>query len=228
MKKLRAAIVDDEDMALDLLAHYIGQSDRLVLAGRFEAAGTALAFLAAEQPEVVFLDIQMPQHSGLDMVRALAYRPAVVLVTAYSQYAAHAYDLDVVDYLLKPYSAARFEQAAAKAWAYCQGGAPAPVPATMAVKQDGVGRALPIADILYVEGLKQYTRIHTMHGPYIHLARMRQMEALLAPHNFARIHKSYIVNVGAIARYKGGKVYIGTVALPVGRHYKAQCQHLWR
>ncbi|MGL5892081.1 MAG: LytR/AlgR family response regulator transcription factor, partial [Bacteroidia bacterium] len=217
----RCVLADDEDLALKLLLHFISEEKTIEIIGAFSSASEALECINREQPELIFLDIQMPEQSGLDLIASVHYQPVVVLVTAYSQYAGKAFDLDVADYLLKPYTQERFARALQKATELLRIRFS---PETKAVKQfllkrKGLTEPVEAGDILFVEGLKQYVKIITSRQTYIHHITLKEMELQL-PDEFIRVHKSYIVNRQRIDAMKLGKLSVGEYQIPVGRSFR--------
>jgi DNA-binding LytR/AlgR family response regulator len=216
----RCILADDEDLALKLLAHFIAKEDSIEMIGAFSSASDALLHIETEKPELLFLDIQMPERSGLELINALSYKPVVVLVTAYSHYAGKAFDLDVADYLLKPYSHERFTQALRKAVELAEVRfGKSTTEKVLLLRRKGLTEKVNPSDILFVEGLKQYVKIITAQYTYIHHITLKELETQL-PDYFIRIHKSYIINRHKAEGLKQGKVNIGTSIIPVGRSYK--------
>lgn len=218
--KWRCILADDEDLALKLLAHFMAKEDKVQLIGAYSSASEAMRHIEHEKPELLFLDIQMPERSGLDLIGSLSYKPVVVLVTAYSQYAGKAFDLDVADYLMKPYSQERFLHALRKATELAEvrfGKITTDTP--LLLRRKGLTEKVNPSDILFVEGLKQYVKIVTPQYTYIHHITLKELETQL-PDFFVRIHKSYIINRHKAEALKQGKVSIGTYTIPVGRSYK--------
>lgn len=219
--KWRCIIADDEDLALDLLRHFMAQEATVELIGAFSSATEALQCINREQPELVFLDIQMPERNGLELIGALSYHPVVVLVTAYSAFAGKAFDLDVADYLLKPYTQERFRKALHKATELAGirfSSAPVLEQPLLLRRKGLLEKVLP-ADILFIEGLKQYVKIVTTHHTYIHHATLKELETQL-PNQFLRIHKSYIVNRNRLEAFKNNQLTIGAHSIPVGRSFR--------
>jgi two-component system, LytTR family, response regulator len=218
--KWRCILADDEDLALKLLAHFMAKEVTVELIGAYPSALEAMLHIEREKPELLFLDIQMPERSGLDLISALSYKPVVVLVTAYSQYAGKAFDLDVADYLMKPYSQERFIHALRKATELAEvrfGKTTAETP--LLLRRKGLTEKVNPSDIIFVEGLKQYVKIVTTLHTYIHHITLKELEIQL-PSFFIRVHKSYIINRNKTDSFKQGKLSIGNYTIPVGRSYK--------
>ncbi len=233
--------VDDEPLALDLLEDNIRRIPFLRLVRRCRNAMETLAALREEPIDLMFLDIQMPGLTGIQLLQSLPYRPMVVFITAYEQYALTGFDLDVVDYLVKPVAFERFLKAANKALAQHQAQHlvqhPAPVhpPPTapfvapvehVFVHQDYELVRVELRDILYVEGLKDYLKIHLTSQPRPMLTRftMKAMEEKLPADRFMRVHKSFIVGLQHLTALRKGFLRIGGVQLPVGDAYREPLQ----
>lgn len=221
--KLRAVIIDDEDLAIDLLAHFLKLYSNLELLKTFTNPKNGLEYINQLQPEVLFIDIQMPQLNGIKLIEGLNYSPIVVLVTAYSEHASKAYELDVVDYLLKPYTKDRFIKSLDKIMQFSKfkyNSTNQIENHCIYLKQNGLQKKVNYSDILFVEGLKQYVRIVTNEGKYITLNSMKSLEDLLNKYQFIRVHKSYIVNMAKVNGLTANTIKLENFELPIGRSYK--------
>lgn len=220
-------IVDDEPLARNLLAEYVSKVPYLRLVATSPNALAAMEVLRKESIDLLFLDIQMPELTGISFLKSLQKKPFVILTTAYSQYALEGYELDVVDYLLKPITFERFLKAVDKVSSRV-----AVQPAEV-LKGDNSGTSdfvfvkdgtrlvkVFLNDILYVEGLKDYVTIHTKTQKVITLQRLKSLEELLPADKFMRIHHSYIISLQAIEAVHKGEVKIGNALLPVSESYK--------
>jgi two-component system, LytTR family, response regulator len=220
--KYTCMIVDDEDLGIDLLRHFIQAEEQLVLIGAFTSSQEALDCINSQKPDFIFTDIQMPELNGLDLLQQLTYQPAVVFVTAYSEYAPKAFELDVIDYLIKPYNRERFKKSIQKVEKYL---AHKTVSSTdnsaqsIYVKHNGLLKAITVSDILFIEGMKQYVRIHTHSEKYMVLGGLTRMNEKLPAH-FLRVHKSYIVNKEKIDKRNYGMIYVAGIQIPVSRGFK--------
>ena len=248
MQRLTCAILDDEPLALDLLADYCAQVPFLELRGQFHDALAGLAFLQDNPVDVVFMDIHMPRLTGLQLVQLLpAPAPRVIFTTAYDQYAVQSYTLNAADYLLKPIAFDRFLQAVGKVRLAQPSAAvapaapaplapeapaatPAPAPAdAMFVKNEHRLQRVAFDDILYVEGMKEYLLLHTAStGKILTLQSFRRVEEVLPPERFARIHKSFLVALSRIEHVERGKVQVAGRLLPVGDTYRESFAELIR
>ncbi len=232
--------VDDEPLALGLVCAFIEQTPFLRLVGRHESAVAALRALH-EQPDVhlLFLDIKMPDLSGLELARVLQKGPRVIFTTAFNQYALEGFRVDALDYLLKPFNYEEFLRAALKARAFFElknaGAAPAAAAPVAAAAPPAVPEEnhiylkveyqlvrVSLADILYVEGLKDYVKVHLASAtrPLLSLTSLRSMEEKLPARQFMRIHRSYIVGLDHIQAVGRGTVQIAGQTLPVSDGYR--------
>lgn len=237
---LKCIAIDDEPLALRQISAYIAKIPYLELAATFNNAIEAQQRLASERVDLIFVDINMPDLNGVDFVRALTDRPMVVFTTAYSEYAIDGFKLDAVDYLLKPFSFADFNRAAAKAnslYELRQGRLPAQPDSDseatpkdreyISVKADYKVSLVRIADIVYIESEGEYVRMHLCDGSTITtLFRLKNMEAALPSEQFMRVHRSYIVNLRAIRSYVRGRIFLSdTEYVPIGENYKEAFQN---
>ena len=233
--------VDDEPLALGLVCAFIEQTPFLRLVGRHESAVAALRALH-EQPGVhlLFLDIKMPDLSGLELARVLQKGPRVIFTTAFNQYALEGFRVDALDYLLKPFNYEEFLRAALKARAFFEmknaGAAQtavapvaAPAPPAILPEEDHIYLKVEyqlvrvaLADIRYVEGLKDYVKVHLASAtrPLLSLTSLRSMEEKLPARQFMRIHRSYIVGLNHIQAVGRGTVQIAGETLPVSDGYR--------
>ncbi len=235
---INCVAVDDEPLALGLVCSFIEQTPFLRLVGRHESAVAALRSLH-ERPDaqLLFLDIKMPDLSGLELARVLQFGPRVIFTTAFNQYALEGFRVDALDYLLKPFDYQEFLRAALKAKAYFElkqaGEVPAPVaaaaPLPAAPEEDHIYLKVeyqlvrvPLASIVYVEGLKDYVKVHltSQTRPLLSLTSLRSMEEKLPAGKFMRIHRSYIVGLGHIQSVGRGTVQLAGETLPVSDGYR--------
>lgn len=223
-------IVDDEPLARNLLKEYVSKVAYMELKGTCSSALEAIEFLRHQTVDMLFLDIQMPDLTGISFLKALQKKPLVVFTTAYSEYALESYDLDVVDYLLKPVTFERFMRAVEKvSQRMISGPIVSPTietthsvesPSFIFVKDGTKLVKVNWDDILYIEGLKDYVTIHTPEQKIITLQRLKVLETQLPADKFIRIHNSYIVSVKAINVIFKNEVQIGKMLLPISDSYK--------
>lgn len=223
---MKCIIVDDEPLAIEILESYVSKIDQLEIAGTFRNAVSAFAFLQQNTIDLIFLDIQMPKLSGIDFLRTLKNPPKVILTTAFRDYALDGFELEVVDYLLKPIPFERFLKAVAKVLHQ-------PAPAATTTKPDAASPdsfvyfkvdkkmiKTRMADILYIESIKDYVKVKTADKEIITQQKISYLEESLPRELFLRIHRSFIVNVERIDAYSATDVEIGKHFVPIGRNYK--------
>lgn len=228
--RYKCLIVDDESLALRLMEDYVSKVPELELIGKCQHALQALQILQQEQVDILFLDIQMPDLTGIELIRILKNKPAIVLTTAYAEYALEGYQLDVVDYLLKPIALDRFLQAVRKAeeWVdlrktpVSSGPVVTNRPDHFFVKSDYKQVRINYSDVTHVEGLREYVSIYASGKRIITLESMKNMEQLLPADMFMRVHKSYIVNTSRIKAINGNQIELGDIKVPLGKVYRAQ------
>lgn len=223
---IRCVVVDDEPLAVKLLTDYIGKTPGFEAVLSTTHVLDALQFVQEGKADLIFLDIQMPELSGIQFMKIIRNSCKVILTTAYNEYAIEGYEHDVVDYLLKPITFDRYMIAIQKARLRLQVKAietplqPASSEEHIFIKTEYRIQKLAFASILYIEALRDYIAFHTATGKILSLESMRNMEALLPEHRFIRIHKSYIINKEKIDFLERGKVVINNQYLPVGDTYK--------
>ncbi len=226
--KLNCVIIEDEPLARNLMVEYVKKVPTLNLLNAFSNPLEALEALQTLSIDVLFLDVQMPEITGISLLKALKKRPLVILTTAYSEYALEGYELDVADYLLKPITFERFLKAVDKITQRLDPEtkpAATPelntqVPSFVFVKDGTKLVKVKLDEIRYVEGLKDYVTIHTTTQKITTLQRMKALEELLPAQQFIRIHNSYIVALSAIDVVHKNEVQIGTATLPIGDTYR--------
>ena len=228
--KTKCLIVDDEPLARDLIRSHLEKLDNFEIVAECADAISALRSLREHQVNLMFLDIQMPQITGFNLLRTLTAPPKVIITTAFREYALEGYELDVVDYLLKPVTFERFLKAVNKYFQMRteQAGFPmdgreelaAQENASIYVKENKRIVKVILNDITYVEGLSEYVQIYTEKKRIITKMSMTQMEEKLPSDQFLRIHKSYIVATSRIEAFTANIIEIPGKELPIGRSYK--------
>ena len=237
---LKCIAIDDEPLALRQLKSYIEKIPYLELTATCNNVLEAQQLLASQHVDLIFVDINMPDLSGVEFVRSLVDRPMVIFTTAYSEYAVEGFKLDAVDYLLKPFSFADFSRSAGKANSLYElrhnqrAGEPEATPEALpkdkeyiSVKADYKVSLVKISNIVYLESEGEYVRMHLDDGTTITtLFRLKNMEAALPSDMFMRVHRSYIVNLRCIKGYVRGRVFLSdTEYVPIGENYKESFQH---
>lgn len=223
---LRCIAIDDEPLALELLEDNISKVPFLNLIASCSNPLEAMKILQEQEVDLILLDIQMPGLTGLQFIRSIAQKPMFILITAYEKYALDGFELDVVDYLVKPVALERFIKACNKALELYQLKAKKtlnePAPDYLFVNVDYSLLKVVISDIVWIEGLKDYIKIHLKSStkPIVTRMGMKSIEEELPASKFLRIHKSYIVSVAHITAVRKNSIFISTLELPVGDNYK--------
>ena len=227
---IKCLIVDDEQLAREMLQAYLLKIPELELVALCKSAYEAQEVLKTQAIDLMFLDIQMPQQSGIDFLKHLGLdKPSVIFTTAYPNYAVQGFELEVLDYLLKPISFDRFEQAIQKSIKTLDITYKATLfeqqkeleEQFLMVHSEHKHHKIFLKDIIYIESLKEYVRYHTTQGKIIELNSMKRLEADLPKHQFIRIHRSYIVALLQIQSYQHGKIILKLpLELPIGKTYK--------
>jgi DNA-binding LytR/AlgR family response regulator len=222
-------IIDDEPLAIQLLTSYIARIEGLILLQCCSNAVEALRYLRSEQIDLLFLDIEMPKVTGLDLMKSLASKPKVIFTTAYRDYAIDAFDLDVVDYLLKPITFERFLRAVNKVY-------------TFRIPEEPVGTAynmlhdfnasyiflraeremvkVYLKDILYIESMRDYVRIKLADSQIVSYNKISYLEQKLPENKFIRVHRSFIVPLDNILSFTPNAINLKEMTIPIGRNYK--------
>lgn len=225
---LKCIIVEDETLAQDVIRNHLARIADLQLVGVYRTAPEALPALESGDVDVLFLDIRLPGMSGLHFLRTLTDPPLVVLTTAYAEYALESYEFNVIDYLLKPISFERFSKAVNK----ILDGRLYPSPAAGAaatpgqpddhifIKSNSKFFRVDFSEILYVQGMKDYLKIHTPDFTLVTHQTMSDIEKLLPSRLFIRVHRSYLVAVRHIRTIYGNTIDLGKVSIPIGVNYK--------
>lgn len=223
---VKCLIVDDEPMARDVIRRYVEKIPTLQIAGECGNAIDAMVFLHNEPVDIIFLDIQMPHLSGTDFVKSLRNIPKVIFTTAYKEYALDGFELDVVDYLLKPIRFERFVRAVSKA--FPQKNVDVALPEVVEkkpnlgfiyLKSERKMIKVMLDDILYVESARDYLKVYTRAGSVVTRQTISSIEAMLSETEFVRIHRSYIVSIRKINSFTHETVEIGEKELPIGKFY---------
>jgi len=221
--KIKCVIVDDEPFARKGLTGYIEKIDFLELCGICENAIELNSLLKQQQVDLLFLDIEMPHINGIDFLKNGKNIPKVILTTAYEQYALNGYELDVLDYLLKPISFERFLKAANKAHTWFSQEKPgAADPEYFFVKADSKLEKINFSDILFVEALENYVAIYTTEKKIIAHLPLKMLQEKLPPQRFIQPHKSYLVALERINAIEGNILYVMQYQIPVSKYQKEE------
>lgn len=227
-KIIKCLVMDDEPLAVDIIGRYIQRVPSLRLVAQCENAIQALTILQQQQVDLIFADIRMPELLGTDLIKILQHPPQVIITTAYAEYALEGYDLDVVDYLLKPIRFERFLKAIDKLFKQAPSENASDWPDQpdsknedyLYLRTDRKMVKLVLNTILCVEGRKNYVKILTDNGPLMIKNSMSAMEAMLPEGLFARVHRSYIVSIPKINSFTPDSIEIRGMKIPIGKLYK--------
>jgi len=235
MKKIDCIIADDETLAREVIESHVSKIDRLSIVATCNNGAAVFNALKVHKPDLLFLDIQMPHITGIELLRTLKNPPAVIITTAYRDYAIEGYELNVIDYLLKPISFERFLKAIDKYEMWVEPGRKE-ISATFAeepkandgafiyIKSNKKMIRLMLADILYIEGLKDYVKIHTAGQDYITYQTLTYFDEKLPADSFLRVHRSYIISTRYINAYTATHIEIGKENIPIGNTYAREVQ----
>ena len=225
--EIKVLIIDDEPLARNVIKEYAKNIPSLIIAGECNDAVCASQFLMENEVDLLFLDINMPKISGIDFLRNLNHPPLVILTTAYSEYALEGYELNIIDYLKKPFSFERFFKASLKAIEQNNLLSAVNKPTDrinqndfIFLKSDKKTIKVNIADICYIEGLGDYIKIYTSTQKYISNLSMKKIISVLPSDKFYRIHKSFIVAIDRIETIEGNMIKMNNVRLPVGNNFR--------
>lgn len=233
--KIRCIVIDDEPLAIEILESYIEKIPYVELAGKFFNAIDALQYLKSNKVDLMLLDIQMPELTGIQLMKVLDNPPQVIFTTAYDSYAIKSYELDAVDYLLKPIEFDRFLKAIEKSWKRIdrsqsvevnkveQSG---PKDTFIFIKTEHRVQRVEISEILYIEGMKNYLRVVTRTDKFMTLQNFKSICELLPVNQFVRVHKSFVVAVDKIDSIERSRIRIGKQLIPIGDTYKKDFDQL--
>jgi DNA-binding LytR/AlgR family response regulator len=224
--KTHCIIVDDEPLARKAMASLLSRFDDLEVVADCENTFKAMKVLQEKRVDLMFLDIQMPEVSGLEFLRALKNPPAVILTTAHREYALEGYELDVIDYLLKPVSFERLMKAINKYYDLYQVKASSGTfeegekKGFITIRADRKNIRINVSDILWVRSLKDYVQIYATDQKYITQLTLGEIETMLPEQLFLRIHRSYIINLSRVTAFTGQDVEINEMEIPIGGSFK--------
>jgi DNA-binding LytR/AlgR family response regulator len=229
---MNCIVIDDEPLALDLLTDYIGKIPFLKLERTFTNPIEGLGYLQENAVDLVFLDVELPYLSGIEFVKCLQSKPQIIFTTAYEKYAVTGYDLEITDYLVKPVVFERFMKASSKAYSLNKLNRKGtdrsvntlekePQPDYIMVKTGYSTIKVNLNDILYIEGLKDYIKIHTPDKTILTLNSLKKIQEILPDNRFVRVHRSFIVALPKIDSIQRSRIVIGKTFVPVGENYKS-------
>ena len=223
--KINCIVIDDEPLALELVESYIKKVPYLHLKGLFYEPFSAIEMLRSDKVDLIFLDVNMPDISGIEFLKSFDKPPAFIFITAYDQFAVQGFELNALDYLLKPVPFNRFLKASDRAFEMLKSKEPV-LDGFIFVKSEHNTIKVSLSSIYFIEGYKDYLKIYTDDvNPILTLTTLKAFEELL-PASFQRVHRSYIISVSKIISFRNAKVYIKNRYIPIGESYTEQFQRL--
>lgn len=219
---MNCIVIEDEPAAQAILQYYISRYPGLDCPGIFRDAFSAQAFLNTQRTDLIFLDINLPEMSGIGFLRSQINPPLVIFTTAYPQYAIDGFDLEIVDFLLKPFSFERFCKAVNKARERFVSGNNHTSPEKITVRSDRRTYIIPVDDILYIETCGDYVSVHLTDKKLIVHGTLKSWEEKMKGYSFQKVHRTVLVNLHKIEHTEGNLISIGSHKVPVSEPYKAQ------
>lgn len=220
--KFRCLVIDDEPLARLLIEKHLSTEPEFVLVGACKNTMQAETFLEENEIDLIFLDINMPKTSGIEWVKKSGTLPKIIITTAHPEFAVEGFDLDVVDYIVKPVTAERFSKALLKFKLTTNQLNNTANNATITIKSEGIQHRINVQDILFAEAVQKYVRIYTKSNVYETLMPLSQFEKMVAADLFFRCHKSYLVQLNAVNGIKGYTINVGDYKVPVSRVLKTE------
>ena len=220
MDKYTCVIIEDEPLALEKTKGFVEKVPFLQLSATFDNALTGLTYLNDNKVDVLFLDINMDELSGIELLESTKINSQVIITTAYQEYALKGYELKITDYLLKPFTFNRFLQAANKAQENLSHRTTEPAPEFIFVKTENRLEKIMLNEIMYIEGMRDYRRIHTLTKKIMTLQNFSEFEKLIPPSLICRVHKSYMVALNKIVSIERGRIKIADQLIPISDTYK--------
>lgn len=218
---MRCIIVDDDELSRNIMEDLVRENEQLELVKTCSSAIEAFNVLKAEEVDLIFLDVDMPKMSGLDLIKSLEVLPQVILITSHSEYAVESYEYNVTDFIVKPISHARFMKAVEKAHKnLARPSFTGDTAKTIFIKSDSRLVQVHTKNILYIEALGNYVNVYTTTGKHIVLSTMKDIESRLSPPEFMRVHRSFIVRLDKIDSIEDNFIHIAQKSIPIGKNYK--------
>ena len=226
---IRCIFVDDEPLPLELLSAYASRIPALQVVGTFNDPIQAKEYLQSHPVDLLFLDIEMPHLNGIQLLNSLSVKPMTIFTTAYPEFAIDGFELNAVDYLLKPFDFSRFQKAAVKAIEYhhyTQNPKPAGPEPFIFVKSEYKAVKINLEDIIYIEGMDSYVKIFTGGKPILSLMSMKATLEMLPPEDFIRVHRSFIIPIAKVTSIRNKVFKIGEKEIPIGGTYEEVVERL--
>ncbi|MFN7654761.1 MAG: LytR/AlgR family response regulator transcription factor [Cyclobacteriaceae bacterium] len=228
MTKIKCVIIDDEPPSHIVLKNYIAKVGQLVWVFSSSNPLQARDYLRSHSVDLLFLDVEMPELSGLELLDSLQSRPKVVIISAHSEYAAKSYEYDAVDYLVKPFTFSRFLKAVDKIIASSANTTEEQLSdGFFQFKENGIPKKVKHVEVLYLESIGNYIKIVTSAKTHLIKKTMKELENELSPQEFVRVHKSFMVNAKMITELSSRKLLLKDLEIPVGGYYKSQLDKLF-
>lgn len=224
--KIRCLVIDDEPLARMLIEKHLSIQMDFVLIGTCKNTMQAETLLETNEIDLIFLDINLPKISGIEWVKKSQILPKIIITTAHPEYAVEGFDLDVVDYIVKPVTAERFSKALNKYKSLINKQNDTTEQTSIAIKSNGILQRIPVRDIVFAEAVQKYVRIYTVSGFFETLMPLSQLEKTVNNNLFFRCHKSYLVQLDKISGIKGYTIFAGSYKVPVSRGLKAELTDL--
>jgi len=221
MDKYSCIIIEDEPLALERTKDFVLKIPFLQLDATFDNALNGLAYLSSNKVDLLFLDINMDELSGIELLESTTVDSQIIITTAYQEYALKGYELNVTDYLLKPYTFNRFLQAVNKAQKNLQQIVPENAPDYIFVKTENRLEKIMLDEIIYIEGMRDYRRIHTMNKRIMTLQNFKELELIIPSSIVCRVHKSFMVGINKIESIERNRIKIADQLIPISETYKA-------
>ncbi|MES2780701.1 MAG: LytTR family DNA-binding domain-containing protein [Bacteroidota bacterium] len=222
MDKYSCIIIEDEPLALERTKGFVQKTPFLQLNGTFENALDGLAYLKSNKVDLIFLDINMDELSGIEFLESTKIESKVIITTAYQEYALKGYELNVTDYLLKPFTFDRFLKAVGKLQETGTQSIPVAAPEYIFIKTENRLEKINLSEILYIEGMGDYRRIHTINKKIMTLQNFSELEGMIPASSICRVHKSYMVSIHKIESIERNRIKIVNQIIPISETYKAQ------
>lgn len=222
MKKYNCIIIEDEPLALERTSNFVSRVPFLQLSGTFDNALDGLAHLKTHPVDLLFLDIQMDELTGLELLESSNIQSQVIFTTAYQEYALKGYELNITDYLLKPFSFNRFLQAVNKAHENLTSRSQGKDIEYIFIKTENRLEKVMLNEILYIEGMRDYRRVHTLNKTIMTLQNFKELELIVPPHLICRVHKSFMVALNKIESIERNRIKINKKLIPISATYKEQ------
>lgn len=216
---INCIIIEDEPLALDRAKEFVQKISFLKLLQTFDNGLDAISFLKREPVDLIFLDIQMDEFSGIHLLESLSQRPAVIIISAFNEYAVKGFEFNVTDYLLKPYTFERFMQAAIKVYDHIKS-SKKDFRGFIFIKTEYRLEKVFLENILFIEGMRDYRQIHTSEKKIMTLETFKELESKLPSNQFARVHKSYLVSLNKIESIERDRIRIQNELIPISETYR--------